>query len=502
MRKAFGPALAALFAIPFFAWADEGGAALRATALAHGAAAQLTANADLLLLAESGEPSEEPEADPAAHAATDEDSFYEPFIPAADSTTAAVAPEPVSTIVIGEGTAESGEPLDSAVQLEQLIAAARARDSIAQPEELALSDNTDEVDTSAAAAETGSTAAGNLIEAEAGQAGSNCGCGHCKPCGECRDCESRCGCKSCGTLEFFGPMAVINQHPPALLTLQPEPDVATVLPEGESFLRNKVDISNVFIRELDSGVIVDYDYEELRNTIDYTLGLAGGELSVELPISSRSSGVLDDLIDSWHQWFGLLGGMRARFPTEGYRFVIETREGPVFNGAETTGIGDLAVFYKLPINDNGQGDALALRGGVKFPTGDPDKALGSGNFDYSVGALWQTQITPHLRGYVNADYIFVGEPDWQNVGWQDSLITDWAIEYSLKRNTTVSALYRTHKNPLRLGSNQADKDSQTFGLGLNHRVNDNLVLTGGFDEDINPETAPDFIAVFHLKWEF
>jgi hypothetical protein len=297
-------------------------------------------------------------------------------------------------------------------------------------------------------------------------------------------------------------MAVINQHPPALLTLQAEPDVATVLPEGESFLRNKIDITNVFIRELDSGVIVDYDYEEIRNTIDYTMGLSGGELSVELPISSRSSGFLDDLIDSWHEWFGLMGGIRARFPTGGYRFVIETREGPVINGSETFGIGDFAMFYKHPISDDGCGDALALRAGLKLPTGDPDKALGSGNFDYSLGALWQTQITPHLRGYVNADYIFVGEPEWQNVGWQDSLLTAWALEYSIKRHTTVTALYRTHKNPLRLGSNQADKDAQTLGLALNHRLSDNLVFTGGFDEDINPETAPDFIAVMHLKWEF
>jgi hypothetical protein len=340
-----------------------------------------------------------------------------------------------------------------------------------------------------------------LLEADAGAARSSCGCSDCAPCSKCRGCTSCCDCRS-GTIEFFGPMAVLNQHPPALLTLQPEPDVATVLEDGESFFRYKLDITNVFLRELDSGVIVDYDYEELRSTLDYTLGSFGGEFSVELPISQRGGGFLDELIDSWHQWFGLQSGIRANFPDNGFRYIIATREGPVYNGEESFGIGDLALTYKFPLMDDGAGDALAVRAGVKLPTGDPDQALGSGNVDYSLGALWQKQITPHIRGYANVDYIFVGEPDWENIGWQDSLITAWALEYAIKRHTSLTALFRTHRNPLRTGSNQGDKDSQTLGLGLNHRLADDLVLTAGFDEDINPETAPDFIAVLHLKWEF
>lgn len=299
-------------------------------------------------------------------------------------------------------------------------------------------------------------------------------------------------------------MAVLNQHPPSLNFLQPEPDVATTLADGERFFRFKLDVTNVFLRELDSGIIADYDYEEMRATLDYTMGMPDGELSIELPISYRGRGVMDDLIDAWHEVFGLQRGIRANYPAQGYRYVIATRDGLVYNGeSDTLGIGDLAVTYKHPLWQDCDGeDAFSLRGSVKLPTGDPDKALGSGNFDAGIGALWQKQLTPHWRGYASADYIFIGEPDWENVGWQDVIQTNWTLEWAVKNDTTVVTQFRTMRNPLRIGSREADKDSQTLGVGVNHRLDDSRVLTLGFDEDINPETAPDFIVVAHMKWDF
>lgn len=53
-----------------------------------------------------------------------------------------------------------------------------------------------------------------------------------------------------------------------------------------------------------------------------------------------------------------------------------------------------------------------------------------------------------------------------------------------------------------MGSKEADKDAQELALGFNKRFGDNLVWTGGFNEDLNPETAPDFAVNTELKWEF
>jgi len=324
----------------------------------------------------------------------------------------------------------------------------------------------------------------------------------CTSCGGCRDC---CGCrKGCGTLEFFGPLAIVNVHPPNQLFFSPLPDKATVLADGLSSFDLRIDSTSVILRELDSGIVTDYDYEELRATGDWQQRWGKGQFGARLPVTYRSHGTLDGIISSWHKWLGLPNGLRNRFPDNGYRYTIISRDGLVFNDeGDTLGIGDLALSYKYPLWNRGEGkDALSLRAGAKLPLGDPDQALGSGNFDYSLGLLWQRQLSPHWRGYVNFDYVFIGEPDWKNIGWQSGPVSLWALEHALSHNTTVVAQYRTHVNYLRVGSFEADKDAQELAIGFNNRVSDRLVWSGGFNEDLNPETSPDFVMMSYLKWEF
>lgn len=320
--------------------------------------------------------------------------------------------------------------------------------------------------------------------------------------------EEECGDACCpgqnGTLEFFGPLAVINQHPPNLLFLSPAPEAATVLAPGRQALTAKLDYTNVIIREWDNGTIIDYDFEGLRASTEYRRGLRRGEAWAALPVYYRGHGVLDHIISSWHNLLGLPNGLRKRFPDNQYRYTIITRQGLVFNDeGDTYGLGDLALGYKYPLwNRRGGGDAAALRAMAKLPLGRAASGLGSGDYDCSLGALYQHQITPHLRGYANVDWVFVGQPDWQNVGHQDMLISNWIVEYAVSPATTVLSQYRINVNPLRTGSKEADKDAQELAFAFNHRLKRNLVWSGGFVEDINPETAPDLVLVSHFKWEF
>ena len=338
--------------------------------------------------------------------------------------------------------------------------------------------------------------------ADATAAAVACSCGECAAdtC-SCVECEVP---AVCGIYEFFGPQAVINQHPPNLLFYAPVPEAATTLAPGRRELATRLEWTNVIIRELDSGIIADYDYESLRLSLAYKWGTPAGEFSASLPFIYRGHGILDGIIAEWHDWFALPNGLRNKFPDGQYRYVIATREGPVFNDAgDSYGLGDISLGYKYSLFDRGAGRrAMALRAGIKAPLGDSAKALGSGNWDFSAGVLYQQQLGERWRGYASADWVFVGEPDWENIGWQDMLVTNWALEYALRSNTTLTAQFRTQRNPLRIGSREADKDAQELSLGFNHRVADNLVWSGGFNEDLNPETSPDFVINTQLKWEF
>jgi hypothetical protein len=319
----------------------------------------------------------------------------------------------------------------------------------------------------------------------------------------CQDSECDICQPSCSTFEFFGPLAVINQHPPSVLFLSPVPEPATIVAPGQRFLRLKLDWTNLIIRELDSGVIADYDFEMLRAEANYSTRLGRGELSARLPVVYRGQGMLDGIIADWHNTFGLLNGLRDNFPDGMYRYTIATRDGLVFNDeGDSFGLGDLAVAYKHPLWNRGDGrDAAALRMAVKVPLGDPNTAMGSGNWDVQLGALYQRQLSRKLRGYANVDWVFTGAPDWENISHQDILATLWAVEYAWKQRTTIVLEYRTQRNPLRIGSYEADKDSQDLAVGFNHRVNDSLVWSGGFAEDINPETSPDLLLFSYLAWE-
>jgi hypothetical protein len=303
--------------------------------------------------------------------------------------------------------------------------------------------------------------------------------------------------------DFHGPLGITGQHPPSTLFYQPIPDVATVLDSG-STVSVKLDWMNLIIRELDSGVLVDYDYEELRSTIDYRMRAGSGEFSASVPFYHRGSGILDGVIEGWHKAFGMNNGLRDAYPDNQFRYTIISRDGVVYNSPGSgSGIGDLSLSYKQSLwGDDCRPDSAAWRVGLKVPTGDSGRAYGSGNWDYSAGLLFQRQFGARLRAYANLDYVWTGEPDWQNVDKHNVLHTLWAAEYALTPRFSLVGQYHTATNPLRIGSFEADKDPRELSIGFHHRISDNTLWTGGFREDISPETAPDLVFLSHLRWSF
>jgi hypothetical protein len=317
--------------------------------------------------------------------------------------------------------------------------------------------------------------------------------------GNCCECSGR-----CGTYEFNGPLAIVGQHPPSVLFYEPMPDVATVLAPGASTVSTNIDLTNHIIRELDSGTVVDYDFEQLRLTLDYRRRLGSGEFGARTHLDYRSHGVMDPIIANWHQFFGLHNGLRSSYPDYQYHYTVITRDGVAYNGVgDVFGLGDLALSYKYPLWDHRDGhDAAALRAGVKVPLGDSADALGSGNWDYSLGALWQRQFTQRLRGYVNVDYVQTGAPDWPNIRQHSVLHTMWGAEYAWSHRFSLVTQYSTATNALITGSYEADKDPRELTVGFNHRIGPHVVWSGGFREDISPEASPDFALLSHFRWEF
>ncbi len=304
--------------------------------------------------------------------------------------------------------------------------------------------------------------------------------------------------------EFFGPAGLVSQHPPAVLFLSMPPETALTLPDGAERYSFKLDYANHMIRERGDGVIVDYDFETVRAGLEYRRGTRLGELSIATSLTHRGHGVLDGLIRDFHDIFDMPNALRTELASNMYRYTIVSREGLVYNGGgDVLGLGDTTVGLKHEIFNRRNGEeALAVRAQIKAPTGSASDALGSGNWDAGAGIVYQFHIEPRLRAYVNAEYIWLGEPDWQNVGYQDIVSYLFGVEQVVDNRSTFGAQYHLARNPLRTGNEEADKDASELTLTFNRRVQDNLVWTTGFHEDIGPETAPDFLVLNYLTWEF
>jgi len=136
---------------------------------------------------------------------------------------------------------------------------------------------------------------------------------------------------------------------------------------------------------------------------------------------------------------------------------------------------------------------------LKVPTGDEDNGVGSGGTDLGVGLLWQN-TRGRLAYYANANFVWLSEGGLSGLA-KDSLLS-WmlAAEYSLRPSVTLSGQVNFSESPFVTGSPDADRDSYELWIGFHRMFSDRFIFSGGFSEDINPETAPDFGIIANLKW--
>jgi hypothetical protein len=109
------------------------------------------------------------------------------------------------------------------------------------------------------------------------------------------------------------------------------------------------------------------------------------EVGLELPYVAHRDGGLDNLIEGWHDAFGLTNGerqgpsnrLRLSYRHDGVT-AIDLRNGG-------GGIGDVRVTGAYALLPSRDGRAVALRSTIKLPTGDEHRLRGSGATDIAVG---------------------------------------------------------------------------------------------------------------------
>ena len=119
------------------------------------------------------------------------------------------------------------------------------------------------------------------------------------------------------------------------------------------------------------------------------------EIGVDIPLVKHSAGVLDDAIFDWHDFWGMSNSKRDGSNNDlNYRY---SNNGSVERQitSSSSGIGDVQLSAAIPLVAGAEDGArhVALRFGLKLPTGDSADLHGSGAVDAALGLYAQDSTT-------------------------------------------------------------------------------------------------------------
>ncbi|HEU0008488.1 MAG TPA: transporter [Verrucomicrobiae bacterium] len=165
------------------------------------------------------------------------------------------------------------------------------------------------------------------------------------------------------------------------------------------------------------------------------------------------------------------------------------------------GINDAVVGTKFVfLKETERRPGIAGSFELKLPTGDKDRGLGSGEFDYDL-RLRAQKTWGWFTAIGNVGYTFVTDPEFGGVRqsaeneWLAAFGQEWQVA---RRTKLLSELYFVSREepggPNRLAAN----------VGFKHKLLDNLSVHSAFGKSIRVGNrgGPDLHVYAGLKWEF
>jgi hypothetical protein len=288
--------------------------------------------------------------------------------------------------------------------------------------------------------------------------------------------------------EKSGPIPVVNQAPIQLLFLQPIPDKAETLPKGQGSLRLNIAVTNTLLSATSTNYQGVVDMEMIRASLDGKYGIVPGlEMSVSLPFVYRYPGIMDHAILEFEEVFNAERAIRKHQVEDQYEYYVKKNNTTFISGnrERSSGIGDLALWIKGRVWDEGDIlPSLSTRLGVKVPTGDKERAFGSGKADYGFGLLLQKDMRG-LTTYLNADVIFPGDAfDQEGVALSEFYEIMLGAEHKLTSRLSLLGQLNCIARPFEgTGLQMLDRRIYDFLVGINYLTEGGVSVQAGARED-------------------
>ena len=299
--------------------------------------------------------------------------------------------------------------------------------------------------------------------------------------------------------------ALRNQHPFHQLFGLPLFQSAELASPGQGALEFSLDVTNHADEGSNSSEDFRIDGESHYLTVSYERRVATWlELGIDVPFVAHTNGYMDNMIESWHDLWGLSNSKRDGPSNQlGYRYEREGIERLYFHSSET-GLGDIQLRAAIPLREAADGRAaITVRSTLKFPTGDSGKLLGSGATDFATGLYVADTTTLRNRtlgvgGF--AGVLVLGDGDVLPELQRDAVAfagLSLAWQFS-ERTALVSHLYGQ--------SSYFDSDIEELGgeslqlaVGADYRTRSGALLRLAIVEDIAANATPDFAVHFSVQ---
>ena len=287
-----------------------------------------------------------------------------------------------------------------------------------------------------------------------------------------------------------GPLGIKNNFP--LFASAGNPSIVSA--SCEEGIDMGMQYSSLFVVKHSDDWDFELDFEVFMLDIELKKRLFDSlEISMELPLYSYNSGVLDSVLESYHSMFGFPDYGRSRRPKNEYLFVVKHRGKTVIKGESgEIMLGDIKMGLKYNLLD--VDPVISLYGFIELPTGASKRGYGNGEIDMAVAILVDKKIFDSLDAYMNIGVVFPGDyKGYEDIGLNHYLYGGVSVKWQMDDTLALYLEFFAQESPFpETGIREIDEIVTILSIGGRYKITSSSFLTFSFSEDTNTAGAPDF----------
>jgi len=231
---------------------------------------------------------------------------------------------------------------------------------------------------------------------------------------------------------------------------------------------------------------------------------SGFAAQLELPYRYTGGGVLDEAIDSWHDFFSLPEGARSTMPTDRIRIVYQRAGATLLDvDSSVSGLGDVSLDFGYSLRSTSATAAAAWLS-IKVPTGDADQLTGTEATDVSLSIAGEHGLSEDWSVFGQASVTRLGDGDRLSALQRDVVWSGFAgVSWHAWRGLQLKAQIDAHSAVFEDVDLDFLGDAVVLTVGGDYRFESGWRFDVAVSEDIAVESASDVVFVFGLRrnWE-